>query len=332
MALRAWQNRDLTLNINMHETLFPPNIGNIDSVELINNSLKITGWYVDVVTNEHIKSHLFTVFGDTHITECGVFLLQRPDVANFYKNNSGNYIYSGFEIVIPARSGELTIKYRNETIFKVTGKKYGNKNLDEIIQLNLLTKPELIVVDNFYKDPDIVREYALEQEFKANEAYHKGSRTQKSYIPSWAKAEFSRLLNKEVKEFVGATGVFQYCIAKDNVVYHYDTQEYAAMVYLTPNAPLQTGTQTYRSKRTGLFAAATDADAARLNMPKEQIDFISFNGNNFYDRHNMELVDSVANVYNRLVIFNARALHAATSYFGDTKENARLFHLYFFNC
>ena len=126
--------------------------------------------------------------------------------------------------------------------------------------------------------------------------------------------------------------MFQYCVAKDNVVYHYDTQEYAAMVYLTPNAPLQTGTQTYRSKHTGLFTAATDEDAQRLGLSKEEIDQKSFNGNNFYDRHNMELVDSVANVYNRCVIFNARSLHAATSYFGDRKENARLFHLYFFNC
>jgi methionyl-tRNA synthetase len=104
------------------------------------------------------------------------------------------------------------------------------------------------------------------------------------------------------------------------------------MVYLTPDAPLQTGTQTYRSKHTGLFTAATDLDAQRLGLSKEEIDQKSFNGNNFYDRHNMELVDSVANVYNRCVIFNARALHSATSYFGDRKENARLFHLYFFDC
>jgi hypothetical protein len=46
----------------------------------------------------------------------------------------------------------------------------------------------------------------------------------------------------------------------------------------------------------------------------------------------MELVDSVANVYNRCVIFNAQSLHAAAGYYGDTKENSRLFHLYFFNC
>lgn len=104
------------------------------------------------------------------------------------------------------------------------------------------------------------------------------------------------------------------------------------MVYLSPDAPLQTGTQTFRSKITGLYRAATDEDALRLGRTKEELDRLSFNGNNFYDRHNMELVDSVANVYNRCVIFNARALHAASGYYGSNKENSRLFHLFFFNC
>jgi len=104
------------------------------------------------------------------------------------------------------------------------------------------------------------------------------------------------------------------------------------MIYLSPDAPLNTGTSTYKSKHTGLMHAATEEDAQRLGKTIHEINAQSFNGNSFYDKTNMELVDSVANVYNRMVIFNARALHAATSYYGTTKENARLFHLFFFNC
>lgn len=317
----------------MHETLNERFIGNLDSVEHINGSLKITGWAVDKTLEAIEASHVIVHNTAKDIgIESGVFFKERLDVFSFYNNASRAHLNSGFEIVLPAQGDALDIIIKGQKIFTIPGKKYGYMLLDDVLQRNTETKPELIVVDNFYKNPDLVRAYALEQEFKANELYHKGSRTQKSYIPNWAKDEFSRLLNKQVTAFVGATGVFQYCVAKDNVVYHYDTQEYAAMVYLTPDAPLQTGTQTYRSKITGLFTAATDKDSERLGRTKEELDFLSFNGNNFYDRHNMELVDSVANVYNRLVIFNARALHAATSYFGDTKENARLFHLYFFNC
>ena len=52
---------------------------------------------------------------------------------------------------------------------------------------------------------------------------------------------------------------------------------------------------------------------------------------NFYDKTQFEKVDDVGNVYNRLVIFNSSNLHAATGYFGDAIENARFFHLFFFD-
>jgi hypothetical protein len=103
------------------------------------------------------------------------------------------------------------------------------------------------------------------------------------------------------------------------------------MVYLTLDAPLPTGTCTFRSKITGLRAAATEEDEKQFGLTRKEIDAASFNGNNYYERNNMKLVDSVANVYNRLVILNGSALHAASGYFGD-KKNGRLFHLFFFNC
>lgn len=314
----------------MHETLTTEFKGKIDKIETINGNVIVTGWAANY-SNTPVTSIIVTRT-DGSIVNATIEPIVRTDVYEFYDRPNDTFINSGFKITFPIQVVDVVIRLNGFPTFNIPGNKFAFANLDDVIQHNPNTKPELIVVDNFYKDPDLVREYALAQEFKANELYHKGARTQRSYIPSWTQAEFSRLLNKEVTAFVGATGVFQYCVAKDNVVYHYDTQEYAAMVYLSPDAPLQTGTQTYRSKLTGLFGAATDADAARLGKSKEEIDTLSFNGNNFYDRHNMELVDSVANVYNRMVIFNARALHAATSYYGSTKENARLFHLYFFNC
>jgi len=339
----------------MHETNSKNFIGYIDSVEVVNDFIneynkdtnpeglgfKVTGWVVDVTNNALLSADDFTVTCKSQpvAVTYGLSLTVRPDVKNFYMFNSNEkYLESGFELFFDANiPGTYSIKVRGEDVFIATVPKTikhttkPDDPVDSVIEVNKYKGPDLIVVDNFYKDPDKVRDYALQQDFKANEKYHKGSRTEKQYIPSWAKAEFSKLLNKEVTDFVGATGVFQYCVAKDSVVYHYDTQMYAAMVYLSPDAPLQTGTQTLKSKITGLYAAATDEDATRLGKTKEELDALSFNGNNFYDKHNFELVDRVANVYNRCVIFNARALHSATSYYGDTKENSRLFHLYFFN-
>ena len=99
------------------------------------------------------------------------------------------------------------------------------------------------------------------------------------------------------------------------------------MVFLTPNAPLETGTAFYKSKFTG----ATIFDGT--HDPEEfQKTFKGVSKNvNFYDSTQYELMDEVANVYNRLVLFNAKRIHAATKYFGDEIENARFFQLFFFD-
>ncbi len=44
-----------------------------------------------------------------------------------------------------------------------------------------------------------------------------------------------------------------------------------------------------------------------------------------------EPVDVLGNVYNRLVIFDASAIHSASQYFGTIKENARLWQMFFFD-
>ena len=51
----------------------------------------------------------------------------------------------------------------------------------------------------------------------------------------------------------------------------------------------------------------------------------------FFDRTKFELVDSIGNVFNRLFIFDAQNIHAASEYFGQTKEDSRLFHIFFFD-
>jgi len=303
----------------MHETLSKNFIGQIDSIKKTDKHYHIVGWVVPLIT------------ADSCYIGCEGFLSitpsERKDVYSYYKESHLNFLRSGFNIILDPKTEDVVIHVNGETVFKVQV-----EVMESVLQPNEYTKPELIVVDNFYKDVDAVRAYALKQEFVAKKDYHKGRRTIKSFIPHWIQGSFEKALSRPIREFTGATGVFQYCVAEDQVVYHYDMQEYAAMIYLSPDAPLNTGTSTYKSKHTGLMHAATEEDAQKFGKSVSEINAQSFNGNSFYDKTNMELVDSVANVYNRMVIFNARALHAATSYYGTTKENARLFHLFFFNC
>ena len=194
------------------------------------------------------------------------------------------------------------------------------------------TDKDVIVVDNFYADPDLVREYAMSNLEFLPSKYHKGQRSQSRYIINGTKEKLEEVLGKKITNWNNggyANGVFQFCTADQPIVYHVDSQMYAAMVYLTPDAPPQTGTAMYRSKVTGI--SSFPGQESRMGD-----DYVNtFRGTNkemnFYDGTQFEKIDDIGNVYNRLVIFNSSQLHAATEYFGDAIENARFFHMFFFD-
>ena len=312
----------------MHETRSSHFKGYIDKVLRVNGIIEITGWVISLKKDS--PSNYCVLDSPLKISQTS---LPRKDVSEFYKSTDLKFELSGFVLKIKDTQENIVLNIDNEEVFRIKPPSINTSSSDfnSILLPNSSLRPELVVVDNFYKDVDKVREFALRQKFQAQIKYHKGYRTIESFTPSWIKSTFEKCLGLSIKEFTGATGIFQYCTAEDAVVYHTDAQEYAAMIYLSPDAPLGTGTCTYKSKITGLFKKASEEDARRLNKTRDQLDRDSFNGYNFYDKHNLELVDSVANVYNRLVIFNSHNLHSAASYYGSTKENSRLFHLFFFN-
>ena len=42
-------------------------------------------------------------------------------------------------------------------------------------------------------------------------------------------------------------------------------------------------------------------------------------------------VDKVGNIFNRLILFDSKRFHMSMDYFGDSKENGRLFQVFFFS-
>lgn len=189
------------------------------------------------------------------------------------------------------------------------------------------------IVDNFYEDPDAVRDFALKQKFFPGEGAV-GSRTRKQFFFKGVLEAFEELMGKTIikdKEVAhswyhaGINGRFQWSPAGTERVYHCDEQQYAAMVYLTPDAPPETGTNFFRHKTTKI----------RHNS---EIDWSTpighqvFPGDTFLDKTRYETVDSIGNVYNRLVIFDGGMIHSASEYFGSKIENSRLHHMFFFNC
>jgi len=183
----------------------------------------------------------------------------------------------------------------------------------------------LFVVDNFYEDPLAVRNYALSQYFFDDEGYL-GMRTRKQFFFNGVKERFEKIINKKISswEEQSMNGRFQTCKAGTPLVYHCDQQKWAAMVYLTPDAPIECGTSFYRHKQTKKH------HNSQFHNNNDDLTAV-FNQKTFLDKTPYEMVDTVGNVFNRLVIFDGGLIHAASEYFGWDIPSSRLFHMYFFS-
>lgn len=188
------------------------------------------------------------------------------------------------------------------------------------------------VVDNFYEDPVAVREFALSQPFFPGEGAV-GHRTRKQFLFDGLKERFEQIIRQKIQDHtddgygwrdIGINGRFQYCPAGTNLVYHCDAQKWAAMVFLTPDAPPSCGTSFFRHKETKVHHnSQIDWDAGQgLKV---------FNQKTFLDGTPYEKVDQIGNIFNRLVIFDGGLIHSASEYFGWDINSSRLFHIFFFN-
>jgi hypothetical protein len=194
----------------------------------------------------------------------------------------------------------------------------------------------LIVVDNFYNNAQKTRDFILTQEFSVKGNFP-GQRT-----ISYANEHLKNIIQSYVGPFGGKitefpitstleldktgdksnyNGSFQYTTARERSWVHTDSwNNWAGVLFLTPNAPISSGTAFYRF----MNGEYTEEDVKLLGT-KEQSDRFS------QDLTKWELVDTVGNVFNRLVLFNSKRFHMSMDYFGDNKENSRLFQVFFFS-
>jgi hypothetical protein len=183
-----------------------------------------------------------------------------------------------------------------------------------------------IVVDNFYKDPWAVRDFALKQEFFDDEGYV-GRRTRKQFDLPGVKEAFEELLGQKItgwSETYGMNARFQHNWSGERLVYHCDDQKWAGMIYLTPNAPPSCGTSTWMHRETRVHHN-TQVDWTT------DVGFKVFPGKTFCDRTPYDEVDRFGNIFNRLVLFDGGCIHSASEYFGSDLEDCRLWHMFFFD-
>ena len=189
----------------------------------------------------------------------------------------------------------------------------------------------LMIIDNFYTNAKETRDYILTQEFKVRGNYP-GQRT-----TSRANNHLKEMIQGYIQHFAGKivdwpmpsstgnedtyNGAFQYTTSRDRTWIHNDGwNNWAGVLYLTPNAPVNSGTGIFRFKD-----GTRTVDEAEARGNKKILD------ENSQDYNKWELVDKVGNVFNRLVLFNSKQYHASLDYFGTNKENGRLFQVFFFS-
>ena len=184
-----------------------------------------------------------------------------------------------------------------------------------------------IIIDDFLDDPDYVRtvalnaEYVLTGNFPGNRTYQcdeKYNNEIKNKIEQILKikiTEWNKHFDSERKEVIDVdTSCFQLCLKDSQTWIHQDPNEYTAILYLTPNAPTDSGTGTYMHKKTKIYKHVED----------HQIDDTDIN--------NWELITFSGNIYNRMFIFRGDLYHrSVVPGFGVDKYTGRLTQTFFFN-
>lgn len=176
----------------------------------------------------------------------------------------------------------------------------------------------LFIVDNFYENPIEIRNFALNQNyFKDN--YYPGNRT-KSFSNILIKDKIQKIIEPSCGKIIDFplydcdNGTFQYNLSNDNTWIHRDKNNInmAGILYLTPNAPISSGTTFYKFKNDDLVI--------NNNYSKYNTDYSKW-----------EVIDNVGNIFNRLILFNSNLFHCSTNYFGNDINDGRLIQLFFFS-
>ena len=196
----------------MHETLLPSIKGNIDRTETTDaGTIKIIGWAFDAENNQPLDS-IRVILQSRNLPEGAAanfdmeeysLFVERNDVAEFYEDNSIvscgiNWEFEDNDYIM----GELqTLVSDQWKTFRLLQLK--NPKPEEIIEDVTIKNqsPSVVIVENFYSDPDAVREYAQTLTFEES-GYHKGKRTQgTTTIFEGTKEFFEKALGKKITKW-----------------------------------------------------------------------------------------------------------------------------------
>ena len=189
-----------------------------------------------------------------------------------------------------------------------------------------------MIIDDFYKDPEEFREWALQQEF-LDEGNYPGIRTrgmqQNEHWADYIEEITGIDICRNSWHNMSQNGAIQCIGAGATTWIHADiSNEWSGVVYLNPDPPPMSGTSFYRHRKTGSVKYGDS------NFGLEDSRILNHNGEG-KDPHlnNWEVTDVVENKFNRLILFRAGLWHCQTNFtfFGNDVNDSRLTQTFFFN-
>lgn len=190
-------------------------------------------------------------------------------------------------------------------------------------------RSKVFIMDDFYAAPDGVRAAALASELVEHPERHKGARSSDFEIPPEVKTQFERLTGPMGHGY----SCWQLNVGGETIVYHSDTQRWAGAVYLTPDAPPDAGTSFWRSRTAPRVRSSNDLRIivdGTVIVDEKHAEVLVYGGA-LLDRTRWQEVDRVGNVYNRLVVWDAKLVHSVSEYFGHNLDDGRLTQLFFWD-
>ena len=193
-----------------------------------------------------------------------------------------------------------------------------------------------LVIDNFLPYPNVVRKWALSNDFYNAEQFSERIKSHTSWPGirsdhvmdldnAYADSILGQVSGLARKIFFNAPlsvrSYFQICREEDGDSWiHQDNDvDIAAILYLSPNAPISSGTTLYKCNDISAWASLDINHMKQINR---------FEKTDLYNKL-FTPVDIIGNVYDRLVMYRGDIFHKSNDYFGFTKDDARLTQVFF---
>ena len=176
------------------------------------------------------------------------------------------------------------------------------------------------IIEDFYDKPHEVRSEILKMDFDLTGNYP-GRRTKRVVegLSHYLKLGIQdRVIKQDIIDWNDSpeNTAFQLVLENEKTWVHHDDFHWGGVLYLTPNAPVESGTSIYQHKETGVSLWDGVRGSQTDLSPNEDWEEIVFIGNKF----------------NRLVLYNGRYYHSSKlSGFGTDLETGRLTQTFFFN-